>query len=117
LLTLFGPFLIVQNLEVQTFGSDKSTPVLFLHGGPGYNSVSFERTTAQELAENGFFVISYDRRGEGRNTHLKAAYTFKQTYKDIRQIYTTYDLKKKTLIGHSFGGIVGTLFADQYPKK
>lgn len=117
LLTIFGTIVNAQNLEVETFGNEKGKPIIFLHGGPGYNSVAFERTTAEELAKNGFYVISYDRRGEGRNEHLSAEFTFKQTFEDLNQIYKTYKLKKSTLIGHSFGGVVATLFADKYPEK
>jgi proline iminopeptidase len=114
-LILFGHYVIAQNLEVETFGIETDKPIIFLHGGPGYNSVAFEKTTANKLTENGFFVISYDRRGEGRNQELKAEYTFAQTIDDLNQIYETYNLSKATLIGHSFGGVVGTLYADAFP--
>jgi len=36
-----GNTLLVQNLKVQTFGSEKNKLLIFLHGGPGYNSVAF----------------------------------------------------------------------------
>ena len=109
--------LVAQGFETQTFGDKKDDPILFLHGGPGYNSVSFEQTTADELAKGGFFVISYDRRGEGRNDDLDAEYTFDETFEDLNKIYENHDLKSATLIGHSFGGIIATLFADKYPDK
>ncbi|PWI30296.1 alpha/beta hydrolase [Flavobacteriaceae bacterium LYZ1037] len=116
-LMLCGNILLAQNLEVQTFGHANDKPIIFLHGGPGYNSVSFEKTTAEALAKNGFFVISYDRRGEGRNEPLTAAYTFNETFDDINQIFKSFNLKKVSLIGHSFGGVIATLFADNYPDK
>mgnify|MGYP005666582725 CR=1 FL=1 len=116
-LIVFGNIINAQTLKVETFGNEKDKPLIFLHGGPGYNSVPFEKTSADELAKNGFFVISYDRRGEGRNEQLKAEYTFKQTFDDLNEIYRKFDLKKATLIGHSFGGIVATLFAEEYPDK
>jgi len=116
-LMLSGNIIFAQDLEVQTFGNKNNKPIIFLHGGPGYNSVTFESTTAEELAKNGFFVISYDRRGEGRNESLTATYTFDETFKDINQIYKTFNLKKATLIGHSFGGVIATLFADTYPEN
>jgi len=116
-LILFGASINAQNIEVETFGNEKDKPIVFLHGGPGYNSVAFEQTTAEELSKNGFYVISYDRRGEGRNEQLKAEFTFNQTFEDLNQIYKTYDLKQSNLIGHSFGGVVATLFADKYPEK
>lgn len=106
-----------QDIYLKTFGNNKSKPVIFLHGGPGYNSASFEATTAQKLADNGFFVIVYDRRGEGRSKDKNVKFTFKETFDDINNIYQKYGLTKSTLIGHSFGGVVATLFAKENPKK
>jgi proline iminopeptidase len=116
-LIVIGNIVNAQNLEIETFGNKKDKPLIFLHGGPGYNSVPFEKTAADEIAKNGFFVISYDRRGEGRNEQLKAEYTFEQTFEDLNQIYQSFGLKIATLIGHSFGGIVATLFAEKFPEK
>jgi proline iminopeptidase len=105
-----------QDLYMKTFGSNTDRPVIFLHGGPGYNAASFEATTAARLADSGFFVIVYDRRGEGRSP-ANASYTFAQTFEDINAIYAAHGLKKATLIGHSFGGVVATLFARTFPDK
>jgi proline iminopeptidase len=55
-----------QSLYIKTFGNPKDKPLLFLHGGPGYNAVNFEQSTADKLSKSGFYVIIYDRRGEGR---------------------------------------------------
>lgn len=106
-----------QSIYTKSFGNKNDKPLLFLHGGPGYNCANFEATTAQQLAENGFFVIVYDRRGEGRSIDPNAKFTFKETFDDLNAIYEQYDLKKATLIGHSFGGIVATLFAEAYTEK
>ena len=106
-----------QQLYSKAFGNPKDYPILFLHGGPGYNCAGFEVTAAQALADNGFFVIVYDRRGEGRSTDSKAQFNFKETFADINLILTTYNVKKAALIGHSFGGIVGTLFMKHFPEK
>lgn len=116
-LLLVNHYVLCQNIEVQTFGNKEGKPIIFLHGGPGYNSVSFEKSTAQELAKKGFYVISYDRRGEGRNKKLKSEFTFNQTFEDLNGIYKSYNLKKASLIGHSFGGVVATLFSEKYPNK
>lgn len=106
-----------QSIYTKTFGSSKDKPIIFLHGGPGYNCVNFEATTAQQLADKGFFVIVYDRRGEGRSNDPNAKFTFEETFDDLNDIYQKYDLTKATLIGHSFGGIVATLFTETNPKK
>ena len=106
-----------QIIYSNTFGNSKDKPIIFLHGGPGYNCVNFEATTAQELADKGFFVIVYDRRGEGRSKDANAQFTFKESYDDLNFIYQKYSLTNAILIGHSFGGIIATLFAEHHPKK
>ena len=106
-----------QSIYIKTFGSSKEKPVIFLHGGPGYNCANFEATTAQQLADEGFFVIVYDRRGEGRSKDLSAKFTFNETFDDLQSIYKEYSLINATLIGHSFGGIVATLFAEINPEQ
>ncbi len=118
-LTLLASSLIVeaQNLYIKTFGSQSNPAILFMHGGPGYNCASFEATTAQNLANNGFFVIVYDRRGEGRSKDANAKFTFEQSIDDVNTILNEYKLQKTTIIGHSFGGIIATNFASTYPSK
>lgn len=106
-----------QKLYIKTFGKPQDKVIIYLHGGPGYNCVNFEATAAQKLSNQGFFVIVYDRRGEGRSEDKKALFTFQQTFDDLNSIYDTYQLKQSVLIGHSFGGIVATLFAEKYPEK
>jgi len=106
-----------QKVYSKTFGNPLNKPLIFLHGGPGYNSVNFEVTTAKRIAENGFYVIVYDRRGEGRSQGAAAKFTFEETFNDLLNIYRENNLSKVTLLGHSFGGIVATLFAEKYPDK
>lgn len=109
--------LSAQELYVKTFGNKKDKPMLFLHGGPGYNCATFEVTTAKKLSEKGFYVIVYDRRGEGRSTDTSAKFTFQQTFDDINSILSKQGIEKINLLGHSFGGVVATLFAEKYPEK
>lgn len=106
-----------QSLTVQSFGNPKNEAVLFLHGGPGYNSVVFEQTTAEALAAAGFFVLSYDRRGEGRSATHQAAYTFAESIADINQILAERKLDQINLLGHSFGGMLASYYAAAHPEK
>ena len=100
-----------QQLYSRAFGERTNPAILFLHGGPGYNCSTFEVTTAQTLAAAGFYVIVYDRRGEGRSDYSEAKYTFKQSFKDIKSLLKAYEVDEVALIGHSFGGILATEFA------
>lgn len=65
-----------QNIYTTSFDSNKDKPIIFLHGGPGYNCANFEATTAQQLANKGFYVIVYNRRGEGRSIDPNAQIHF-----------------------------------------
>jgi proline iminopeptidase len=106
-----------QSLYSVSFGEKKNPAIIFLHGGPGYNCSNFEATTAANLAQKGFYVIVYDRRGEGRSADIKAKFTFDESFNDLQDLYKKYGIEKATLMGHSFGGIVATLFAEKYPEK
>ncbi len=105
-----------QSLYTKAFGDPKNQPVIFLHGGPGYNAASFEATTAEQLANQGFFIIVYDRRGEGRSVDKAAPFTFQSSFQDLSAIYEQYQIKKAILIGHSFGGMLATLYAERFPN-
>ena len=106
-----------QELYSKAYGNSKDTPLLFLHGGPGYNAAGFEVSSAQALADKGYYVIVYDRRGEGRSTDTNAKFNFQETFVDINAILNQYHVEKINLIGHSFGGIVATLYAEKFPGK
>ncbi|MTH16986.1 alpha/beta hydrolase [Flavobacterium sp. LC2016-01] len=119
---LFIAFLITstfvngQNLYIKTYGNEKNKPVIFIHGGPSGNATLFEATTAQNLADQGFYVIAYDRRGEGRSADPNAKFTYEEAFQDLNAIYAKYHLKKAVLLSHSFGGLVATLYTNKYPQ-
>lgn len=106
-----------QEIYSKTYGYPENTPVIFIHGGPSGNATLFEGTTAQKMADQGFYVIVYDRRGEGRSKDENASMTFKESFEDLNAIYMIYGIKKANIIAHSFGGIIGTLFTRQFPEK
>ncbi|KYH05787.1 alpha/beta hydrolase [Chryseobacterium cucumeris] len=110
-------FFKAQNLYSKAYGNPQNPPVIFIHGGPSGNATLFEGTTAHMLANKGFYVIVYDRRGEGRSKDENATMTFKESFEDLKDIYTTYHLQNANILAHSFGGIIGTLFTDQFPQK
>ncbi len=106
-----------QNLYIKTYGNEKNKTIIFIHGGPSGNATLFEGTTAQKLADLGFYVIAYDRRGEGRSADADAKFTFEEASQDINSIYKKYHLKKAIILAHSFGGLVATLYTNKYPEN
>lgn len=117
---LFSLFLIclhAQTIYSKAYGNEQNPAVIFIHGGPSGNATLFEGTTAQKLADKGFYVIVYDRRGEGRSKDENATMTFKESFEDLNQLYNTYHIRKAHILAHSFGGIIGTLFTHKFPEK
>ncbi|MBF4486550.1 alpha/beta hydrolase [Flavobacterium sp. CSZ] len=111
-------FVSSQTLYIKTYGNKNDKPIIFVHGGPSGNATLFEGSnTAEQLSKKGFFVIAYDRRGEGRSTDPNATFTYAEAFEDLNSIYKTYHLKKATLLSHSFGGLVATLYAEKYPQN
>lgn len=117
LCSLFLIFTQAQHIYSKAYGNTHNPAIIFIHGGPSGNATLFEGTTAQKLADQGFYVIVYDRRGEGRSKDENATMTFKESFEDLNALYHTYHIKKAHILSHSFGGIVGTLFTHQFPEK
>jgi proline iminopeptidase len=118
-LLLLSGFNVVfaQDLYVKTFGDSLDTPTIFIHGGPGYNCATFEATTAEKLASKGFYLVVYDRRGEGRSVDSNAQFTFEESIQDLNYISDSLNLDSMIILGHSFGGMVAIKFSMQYPEK
>ncbi|WP_313185892.1 alpha/beta hydrolase [Sphingobacterium siyangense] len=106
-----------EKIYSKAYGKSENPTIIFIHGGPRGNSTLFEGTTAENLAGKGFYVIVYDRRGEGRSIDTTATFTFQEAISDLNSIYEKYNIKRANIIAHSFGGLVGTLFTEQNPEK
>lgn len=106
-----------QQIYSKAYGDNKNLAIVYIHGGPRGNATLFEGTVAMDLAKQGFYVIVYDRRGEGRSADPAAKVTFPEAFDDLNALIKQYGLKKVNLLGHSFGGILATLYADAFAEK
>jgi non-heme chloroperoxidase len=77
-------------------------PVVLIHGWP----LSGESWQYQvpALADTGFRVITYDRRGFGRSDKPKHGYGYDTLADDLSGVLTELDLSDVTLVGFSMGG-------------
>ena len=95
-----------------SYGDSTNPVILFIHGGPGGSSFFFEKSVAQELSDAGYYVVTYDQRGSGRSIDIpNSKYTFDQSYKDINAIYKKYNIKTASIVGHSWGGMLGIKYS------
>jgi pimeloyl-ACP methyl ester carboxylesterase len=77
-------------------------PIVLIHGWP-FNSDMWEKQ-ATFLAQNGFRVITYDRRGFGRSEQTWSGYDYDNLAEDLNSLMTELDLREATLVGFSMGG-------------
>lgn len=95
----------------------RQAPVLFLHGGPGYNSYSFERIIGPQL-EAGMKMIYLDERGSGRSERpANRDYTMSTLVADVEALRQKLGIRQFTLMGHSFGGTIALEYAARYPQN
>jgi proline iminopeptidase len=95
----------------------QTVPLVLLHGGPGGNHYTFERTIGPRLAENRTLVY-YEQRGSGRSEKPISddAYTIPELIDDFIQIKNWLQVDKVDLLGYSFGGELALEIAFAYPE-
>ncbi|AZZ56817.1 alpha/beta fold hydrolase [Rathayibacter iranicus] len=89
------------NLHVDDTGGS-GRPVVLIHGWPLSGESWKEQVPA--LAEAGYRVITYDRRGFGRSDKPLTGYTYETLTEDLHTLLTELDLQDVTLVGFSMGG-------------
>lgn len=77
-------------------------PVLFSHGWP--LDADMWDSQLNFLAERGYRVIAFDRRGFGRSEQPWQGYDYDTFASDINDLITSLDLHDVTLVGFSMGG-------------
>ena len=92
-------------------------PLLYLAGGPGYNSFSFEHTMGSQL-ETHLQVIYFDERGTGRSDRpANKDYAMSTLVTDIEALRQRLGLPQLSLMGQSFGGTIALEYAKQFPGQ
>jgi proline iminopeptidase len=98
-------------------GSPKAStpPVVFLHGGPGYNSYSFAAIEGP-LLERNLRMVYFDQRGSGRSERpWTGDYRIQTLVEDVDALRRSLGVGKIALIGHSFGGTLALEYAAAHP--
>lgn len=92
-------------------------PLLYLHGGPGLNSYSFEHSIGRTL-ERSLSIVYVDQRGCGRSPRPKDGnYQLSAMLDDIESVREAIGAAKISLLGHSFGGLLALEYAARHPER
>ncbi len=90
-------------------------PVVLLHGGPGQGSAHFD-ALAGPFMERELRMVYFDQRGSGASERPASGdYALSTLVEDIEALRRALGVPKLTLIGHSFGSVLGLEYAAKYP--
>jgi proline iminopeptidase len=105
-------------------GMAKNNPVLILlHGGPGASEAALFRHYNSAL-ERRFLVVYWEQRGAGRSYHSaisSESMTVNQLLRDLNEVVELvrhrFGKDKVVLLAHSWGTVLGTIYAHRHPEK
>jgi len=98
-------------------------PLVLLQGGPGLSETALFRYYNSAL-EHSFTVVYWDQRGSGKSFHSrppKTTMTLEQFIIDLNELVEAITQRvgkqKVAIFGHSWGSILGVLYAARFPEK
>nr|XP_045009403.1 serine hydrolase-like protein 2 [Jaculus jaculus] len=103
------------HIAAKAWGSAQGHPVLCLHGWQD-NANSFDRLIP--LLPQDFHYVAMDFGGHGLSSHYSPGFTyyFQNFVSEIRRVVAALKWTQFSVIGHSFGGIVGGTFSCMFPE-
>ncbi|STX81314.1 chloroperoxidase [Legionella busanensis] len=96
------PIIKTADTDIYYYDWGTGKPVILIHGWP-LTSASWE-FQARFLAEKGYRVIAYDRRGFGRSDWPFNGFDYNTLAEDLHLLIETLNLNDITLVGFSMGG-------------
>jgi len=96
--------------------SSDATPLLLLHGGPGYPHYHLQ--PLEVLASKGIPVIFYDQLGCGKSDRPDnpELWTIELFIEEIETIRKALSLEKINILGHSWGGTLALEYMFTHPR-
>lgn len=107
----------MNDLFIEDIGDKSAPPLLYLHGGPGTGSYDFVVFQKELLVDN-VRLIAMDQRGVLRSPELRDsdAFGLSDLIEDIEHVRRRLEISSWSVLGHSFGGYLGVLYANLYPS-
>ncbi len=97
----------------ETFGDESLYPIILIH--PIGGNIDIWEHEIQFILKKGFRVVAYEIRGHNRSSiGGKRDFTLYDLSEDLHMLVEELKIKKCTLVGHSIGGAIASLYAKQY---
>lgn len=113
-----GAYLQVEGGKIwyRVVGTGSGTPVILLHGGPGYSSYYLK--SLEGLGDDRI-VVRYDQLGGGKSDHISdtTEFTVPHFVRDLDSLRTHLGLKTVDLYGHSWGTILAVEYYRAHPER
>jgi proline-specific peptidase len=95
-------------------GEGNGTPVILLHGGPGFTSIYMKSAEALGDARK---VVRYDQLGAGHSSKATdtAMFTIKHFVAELEALRAHLGYDKVNLLGHSWGTILALEYYREHP--
>ena len=106
----------IHTLYIEESGNAQGIPVLFIHGGPGGGTSSFNRCF---FDPEKYRIILFDQRGCGQSTpHAElTGNNSSNLIEDIEKIRIHLNIDQWLLFGGSWGSTLSLLYAEHYPDR
>jgi 3-oxoadipate enol-lactonase len=104
-------------IHYEMFGEDKdkTRTVILIH--PIGGNINIWRDEIALISKKNIRIIAYELRGHYRsNMGIKNNFTISDLVQDLKLLIDSLEIKKCTLIGHSIGGSVASVYAAQYAE-
>jgi len=114
--TTHKQFVKIRGVRLWVEIEGKGPPLILIHGGPGGNHCYFHPNMS--FLAKGRTVIYYDLRGHYMSSEPSDPhdYGLLQDTKDLEALRKSLRLGKIDLLGHSYGGVVATMYSLIYPN-
>lgn len=108
------PRISIGDAELYYEETGQGEPLLLVPGLSGVGSF-----WAHQVADfsRDFRVIVHDHRGTGQSTHSRIRYSVEQMAGDVLRLMDALGVESAHLVGHSTGGAIGQVIAQDHPQR
>ena len=101
----------------EIYGTEHHDTLLYLHGGPGASCLDFVNQ-AKALSEK-MKVVIFDQLGVMRSEAIaeNESYGMEYQIEMVEEMRKLLGVKKWSILGHSYGGMLAVLYAYTYPDS